>query len=152
MGERLYGMGKEDNGDKWMLYVAADHLNATHRDLGMDMDFPVKVNLEAGERAISCAAFETAAVYLGHALEELLRLPDPWKSHYDLTLKVYQRVVEVKLCQGQLQVGQEIGIKVLQKAKLVEDKLPVQLAISKRLVEKIVTKSRWTIAFLPCNN
>ena len=43
-----------------MIYAAADHLNATARDLGMDMIFPIMVNLEAGERATSCAAFETS--------------------------------------------------------------------------------------------
>ncbi|CAJ1956049.1 unnamed protein product [Cylindrotheca closterium] len=133
LGERLYRMGMEDGGDNWMIYVAADHVNATARELGQDSIFPIRVNLEAGERATSCAAFETAAKYLGFALQEILRLSDPWESHYDLTLKVYQTIVDVKLCQGHLQVGKAIGDEVLQKAKRVEDKMPVQLAMSKAL-------------------
>lgn len=126
-------MGKKNNSEEWMLYAAADHLNATARNLGKDPFFQIKVNLEAGEKAASCAAFEMASKYLGFALQDLLRLGDPWESHYETTLKVYQTTVDVKLCQGHLAVGKSIGEEVLRKAKSPDDKLPVQLALTNAL-------------------
>jgi hypothetical protein len=133
MGQRLYQMGKNNNSEEWMLYAAADHLNATARNLGKDPLFQIKVNLEAGEKAATCAAFEMASNYLGFALQDLLRLGDPWESHYETTLKVYQTTVDVKLCQGHLAVGKSIGAEVLRRAKSPDDKLPVQLALTNAL-------------------
>lgn len=126
-------MGKLENSEEWMLYSAADHLNTTARGLANDPLFQIKVNLEAGDKAASCAAFEMASKYLGFALQDLLCLDDPWESHYETTLKVYQTTVEVKLCQGHLAVGKSIGEEVLRKVKSADDKMPVQLALTHAL-------------------
>lgn len=132
MGKRLYDLGHTDGAEDWMLYAAADHLNSV-RSFLEDPLFLIKLNLEAGDRAASRAAFETASKYLGFALQDLLHTNDPWERHYNITLKVYQTIVDVKLCQGHLSVGKTIGDEVLKKAKTNEDKIPTQLALSKAL-------------------
>lgn len=129
-------MGHSDGAEDWMLFAAVDHLNSVRSILEEDDDdslFLIKVNLEAGSRASSCAAFETASKYLGFALQDLLHMDDPWEEHYDVTLKVYQAIVDVKLCQGHLSVGKTIGEEVLKKARTDEDKIPTQLALTKAL-------------------
>eukprot|EP00980_Cylindrotheca_fusiformis_P027863 scaffold22560_cov135-Cylindrotheca_fusiformis.AAC.74 len=150
MGQRLYQMGKEEKSEEWMLYAAADHLNATARVLGKDPLFQIKVNLEAGEKAASCAAFEMASKYLGFARQDLLLLGDPWESHYETTLKVYQTTVDVRLCQGHLEIGKSIGEEVLRKAKSSDDKMPVQLALAHALgrEEKHKESLRMSVATL----
>ena len=138
LGRRLYKIGSSDSdGRNWLLFAAADHLNATcmqQKSLEKDPLFLTKINLEAGTRAASVAAFETAAKFLGLAMGALLqRVKNPWTNEYDITLKVYQGIVSAELCQGHFEVGNGIATKVLSHAKNPEDKLPTLIALTKAL-------------------
>jgi predicted ATPase len=139
MGRRLYDLGTTSNkGDDWMLYAAADHLNASATmHLPRMEDDPLyltKLNLNVGERAMSNAAYEIASKFLGCAMTSLLQsVKDPWESHYDITLQLYQAIAAVEFCQGHFEMGSGIASRVLEHAKTCEEKLPTQIALAKAL-------------------
>ena len=61
IGTSLFKMSKDPRlGEDWMLLAAADHLNATFTK---DPLFLAKLNLEAGEKCISVAAFAAIGIY-----------------------------------------------------------------------------------------
>lgn len=130
LGLRLYNLGTSLEIDDWMLFVAADHLNATALHLSKeDPLFLIHLNLEVGDRAASLCAYGTASKYLGMAMQSLLRLEKPWEEYYETTLRVYRAISEVELCQGHFEVGKGIGQQVLRRGRSLEDKLPTQVAI-----------------------
>jgi predicted ATPase len=163
VGLRLHEMGKSSSTssgstshslgvrqDDWMLYVAADHLNATAdqvRDTLGEM-FLIQLNLELGERAAGVAAYEIASKYLHLARECLLRgvITDPWDTEYETTLQIYRCLVDVELCQGNFEVGSGLGKSVLQYARTVEDKLPTHIAMVKALRRERKHKSSFDLS------
>jgi hypothetical protein len=135
MGQRLYEMGLSDSGEDWMIFAAADHQNSNVCNLHTidDKISTIKLNLEVGQRATRCVDYETASKYLGTARQILLLIQDPWTTYFDLSLRVHQAMAEVELCRGNFDFGRDIGYKVLEHAKSLEDMLPTQLALSKAL-------------------
>jgi hypothetical protein len=133
MGQRLYEMGLSDSGEDWMIFAAADHQNANVFNLHTldDKISTIKLNLEVGQRATRCAAYETASKYLGTARQILLVIQDPWTTYFDLSLRVHQAMAEVELCRGNFDFGRDIGSKVLEHAKSLDDMIPTQMALSK---------------------
>ena len=134
LGFQLYKLGVSPEGDDWMLFVAADHLNATSIQLNeVDPLFLIEVNLAVGDRALCVSAHQTASKFLGMAMQFLLRIDDPWEEHYDLTLRIYQAVAEVELWQGHFEIGNEIGQQVVTMARIFEDQLPTRVAICRAI-------------------
>jgi hypothetical protein len=130
LGLRLYEMGTSEESDEWMLFVAADHLNATAlHSSDEDPLFLIHLNLDVGDRAATLCAYGTASKYLGMAMQSLLRLKNPWEQYYETTLRVYRAISEVELCQGHFEIGKRIGEQVLHRGQSLEDKLPTQVAI-----------------------
>ncbi len=130
LGLRLYEMGLSQSSDDWMIFIAADHLNASPLPVnGENPMFLIQVNLEAGDRAASISAYETASKYLDMARRLLMRFNKPWEVEYETTLRVYRATAEVELCQGHFSLGKEVGQQVLENATSLEDKLPTQVAI-----------------------
>ena len=155
LGRRLYKIGSLDPSDKnWLLFAAADHLNATCmqlKSLEKDPLFLTKINLKAGTRAASVAAFETAAKFLGFAMGALLqRVKDPWAHEYQITLQVYEGIVIAELCQGHFEVGHGIASKVLSNAKTPEDKLPTLYSLSKALGQECRYVEAYELAQTAC--
>jgi predicted ATPase len=150
VGLRLYEMGKSSSTssgdsssslgvrqDDWMLFVAADHLNATADQVRNTLGemLLIQLNLELGERAAAVAAYEIASKYLHLALDCMLQgtLTDPWDTQYETTLQIYRCLVDVELCQGHFDVGSSMGASVLQRARTAEDKLPTHISMVKAL-------------------
>jgi predicted ATPase len=121
--------------DDWMLFVGADHLNATANQVRNKLGdfFLIRLNLEVGEQAASVAAYEIASKYLGLALQRLQQqdvIEDPWDKEYETTLQIYRCLVDVELCQGHFELGSSLGRSVLQHARTVEDKLHTHIALA----------------------
>jgi len=135
IGTSLFKMSKDPRlGEDWMLLAAADHLNATFTK---DPLFLAKLNLEAGEKCISVAAFASASKCLSFARKRLCEATqDPWTDHYDLSLDIYSLVAEAELARGNWDVGQEVAEAVLEHARCIDDKLPTQIVFAKALGRK----------------
>jgi predicted ATPase len=135
----------------WMLFVAADHLNATSDQVRNTLGemFLIQLNLELGERAAAVAAYEIASKHLRLALECSLQggatMKDPWDTEYKTTLQIYQCLVDVELCQGHFDVGSSMGESLLQHARTVEDKLPTHIALVKALRRELKHKSSFEL-------
>jgi hypothetical protein len=130
LGLKLYEMGMTDHGEDWILFSAADHLNATSLQVkNDDPAFLIKVNLEVADRASSVAAYQYAIKYLGMAKQSLQRMNNPWEDHYDITLRVYRATAEAELCLGHFDVGMAVGQHVISRARCLEDKMPTYVAI-----------------------
>ena len=134
LGLKLYEMGMGSDGEDWVLFSAADHLNATALQLKSDdPTFLIKVNLEVADRASSVAAYQYALKYLGVAKQSLLGMNDPWEDHYCVTLRVYRATAEAELCLGHFDVGMAAGHNVISRARCLDDKMPTYLAICKAI-------------------
>ncbi|CAB9514056.1 serine threonine protein kinase [Seminavis robusta] len=135
-GTVLYEM-YENSGLDWMLLAAADHINATTKAVtkGKDAIFLTKLNLEAGERCMSVAAFDSVSKYLGHATTylETINTEPVWTHHYDLTLQVYSLRADAELANGNWEMGYQLSKQVLEHARSIDDKLPTQLSLAMAL-------------------
>jgi len=128
----LYDICIQGSGEDWILFSAADHLNATSLQLESDdPTFLIKLNLQVAERASSVAAYQSATKYLGIARQSLSKMNNPWEKYYDITLRVYQGTVEAEMCLGNFEVGMVTGQTLLSRARSLEDKLPTYLAIGR---------------------
>jgi len=130
LGLKLYNMGIQGSGEDWILFSAADHLNAASPQLDSDdPTFLIKLNLQVAERASSVAAYQSATKYLGIARQSLSKMKNPWEKYYDIRLRVYQGTVEAEMCLGNFEVGMAAGQTLLSRARSLEDKVPTYLAI-----------------------
>ena len=142
IGDRLYrtfnffksssSNGKVGTRD-WMVLSAADHLNATASEHD-NSQFLASLNLEAGRKCMSMAAFESAAPYLRLGLERVNSLPDPWaQQNYKTTFGLYASLAEAELLQGNLQQGREYAEVVMEHAETDMERIPAELALAKAL-------------------
>jgi predicted ATPase len=121
-----------DVGEDWMLFVAADNLNLTplHGMTPLEM---ATLNLQVGERANQASAFVPARVCLKKGLESLNQIQNPWKAHYDLSLRLCRPAADVELCLGNCDVGDTCCQLTMEKALLVHDKLRASVSLSDSL-------------------
>lgn len=140
----IAGQGNCANDSEWMLFAAAEHLNAASFLYRMHHD-PMKLtclNLKVGELAANKLAYETASKYLMLVMQDLNRLTkgkdqdgqtcsNPWETHYSLTLQTYRLLADVQLRQGHYDTGASSGNQVLQNARCLEDRLSTQMAMTK---------------------
>lgn len=130
VGNKLVELYKGPQGKDWMLFVAADHLNSCTRH-GQDNMYMINLNSECGEKASGVAAFVPAALYMRLALKHLRKLgEDHWETHYDLSLRLYRAITDIELCLGNFDSGKELGQKILDHSRSLEDKLPTFLVMS----------------------
>lgn len=80
------------------------------------------LNLEAGRKAASLAAFPDAATYLKAALAFLNGF-DHWAEDYDLTLSTYNAFIDAELCNQSFPVVKEMIEEVIKHAKSPTDRL-----------------------------
>ena len=74
---------------KHMIFVIVDNMNRGSKLINeSDQRYEVaQLNLEAGEKALSASAFESASKYLLAGLS--LLGPESWNVNYKLSLKLY---------------------------------------------------------------
>lgn len=129
IGKVLVDLASRPQGRDWMLFVAADHLNSCTGH-GQADSFLAELNLACGEKASKLAAFVPGSLYLRLALKYLRKLDeDPWKCHYDLSLRVYREIANIELCLGNFVSGNDLGQRLIENAASLEDKLPTYLAL-----------------------
>jgi len=80
------------------------------------------LNLQAGEKAVSLAAFPNASNFLAKGIE-LLGPSGRWEDHYKLSLSLYSTASEVEVINGNFQRVVDLTQEVLQKAQSLNDKL-----------------------------
>ncbi len=131
IGKKLYELYDKPEGQEWMIFAAADHLNSCIGHGGKDHQSLAKLNLLCGQKARFRAAFVTASMYLKLALSFLRRLDkNPWKSHYDLSFQIYRELSDIELNLGHFSYGSELAQIVLKETKSLEDKLSTFLALA----------------------
>jgi len=87
LGLKLYDMGTQGSSEDWILFSAADHLNATSLQVKSDdPTFLINLNLQVAEQASSVAAYQSATTYFGMARQSLSTMKKPWEEYYDITL------------------------------------------------------------------
>ncbi len=146
MGRRLYKIGKSDAGETWMLFAAADHLNSSLSLTDKDPLFLARMNLDIGERSSKVSAYDQASKCLMAGLEALLLIPDhdPWEEEYDLTLRLHRTIADVELCRGNFESGNEIGQRLLEKARSLQDMLPTYESLALALGrEELHAEGEW---------
>lgn len=114
---------KED----WMLFVGTEHLNASNRT-GSN-EFLFQLNIRAGEKAISIAAYDSAAKCFEKATIHILSRSDPWESNYDVVLSTYRKYADVLLRQGDYEQGECVAQTLLKNAKSIDDKLDTLVSL-----------------------
>lgn len=132
VGKCLIEAANSDQGEDWMLFVAADHLNSTEAN-GMESVDIVRLNLRVGELAIKASAFVPGLAYLRKALESLELLDNPWVVHYELTLQLYLSAADVAFCLGQFESAKALFDDIMAYSNSLATKLEIQLSLSRAL-------------------
>ncbi len=131
IGKKLYELYDKSEGQEWMIFAAADHLNSCIGHGGKDHLSLAKLNLLCGQKARFRAAFVPASMYLKLALNFLRKLDkNPWKTHYDLSFEIYREICDSELCLGHFEYGNELAQIVLKETRNLEDKLSTFLALA----------------------
>jgi predicted ATPase len=132
IGKFLMKLGRSEEGEDWMLFVAADHFNALDSALIGFLDVAI-LNLEVGRKAMNVAAFVPALSYLQHGLGALVKIDGFWNIHYDLALDLHRATAEVELCLGHFERGNELSEIVIERSQSVPDKMRMKLTIGRAL-------------------
>jgi predicted ATPase len=82
-----------------------------------------KLNLKAGCKAKAATAYDTAIEYLETGCN--LLPSDAWQHHYDLTLQLYEKAVEVEYLLGNLDKAKALSEVVLKEARSLLDKVKI---------------------------
>ena len=100
-----------------------------------------KLNLDAGKRAMSIAAFHPAVEYLQVAKK--LMPACHWRDQYEMSLELYSLATEVRFCIGDFKGAREYSVQVIDQKSPAADKLRVYhvlidiLTAEKRFQESI---------------
>lgn len=137
IGTQLFELVENGEGEDWMLFVAADHLNSCSIHGGYSLTL-AKLNLLCGEKANVVAAYVPASMYLQLAMKSLRKSKDHWESQYDLSLRLFRALCNVELCLGNFVSGDQLAREVIENARNLQDRLPtfLSLAIAKGRQEK----------------
>ena len=128
----LMATGKMSDGEDWMLFAAADHLNSVESHDVNPLDL-VRLNLQVGLKAVEISAFVPALSYLHKALESLASVDKAWELHYDTTMQLYRTAADVEFCLGYFERGKSCCDEIMARTKSIDDKLAIDLALSKAL-------------------
>jgi predicted ATPase len=133
IGTLLVKRAHSEEGEDWMLFVAADHLNSVPSQNNVDGLELARLNLEVGEKAVGVSAFVPASRYLQKGLDALEMVNYPWRSCYNLALRLHRAAADVELCLGNFELGRDLSEKIFQNAVSVQDKLPSSLSLANAL-------------------
>jgi predicted ATPase len=130
IGTRLFKLVENDEGEDWMMFVAADHLNPCSIHDGGDSLTLARLNLLCGEKANVVAAYVPASIYLQLAIKNLRKCPDHWESNYYLSLRIFRALCDVELCLGNFESGDQLAKEVMDRAQNLQDRLPTFLSLA----------------------
>lgn len=132
----LWSKGIANTNNHWVLYVAADHLNEINHSNVSNNKYALKmtiVNLEAGERSMKLAAFNSAAEYLQKGIKAIKKIRIYWEHHYELSTRLYRALANVELILGHYETGYKIAKQLFDKVHDVKDALPTYKAVGQAL-------------------
>ena len=129
VGACLWQLGLADDGEDWMLFVAADNLNG-NKFVDLDLIFMVDVNVLVGRTALVMGAYAAASSYLQKGIELLKQIDCYWEERYDLSLQLFQAYATAELYRGHIDKGGVIAQIVLKNAKGLRDQLPMYLTLA----------------------
>eukprot|EP00957_Ditylum_brightwellii_P205625 15344668-Ditylum_brightwellii.AAC.1 len=98
-----------------VLFLVVDQLNRGQKFITKEKDRMelATLNLKAGEKAMSLAAFISSASYLRAGIDLLCN--DHWEMCYDLSLQLHNLYVEAEYCNGHFEeVGHAAGVVIKQ--------------------------------------
>ncbi len=93
------------------------------------------INLEAGLKAVSLAAFPDACRFL-RAGADFLEGGDYWNEQYDLSLNLFSTAIDAELCNQNFDLVADLVKEVLVHARTVKDKLRAQVALINSLGQR----------------
>jgi predicted ATPase/signal transduction histidine kinase len=122
---RLLWKNTSDESLSENLFEIVDHLN-----LGLALvTSPVekeeiaRLNLKAGQKAKAATAYEAAVKYLDTGLKQLSS--DCWEKQYDLTLALYEEIVEAEFLSTHFEQARTLSQKVLQHTKTILEQIKI---------------------------
>ena len=118
-------------------FFTVDNMNRGSKlidDVDQKMEV-AQLNLEAGEKAISASAFESAAKYFLNGLS--LLGPDSWEAKYSLTISLYDAASEALFVTGDFSQLTKLTEKPLLNARSFEDKLNIHNNLVRALGGKL---------------
>ena len=133
IGKFLLEFADSKDGEDWMIFVAADHLNLFPEKTGMTSLDLAQLNLRVGGKAVEVAAFVPASTYLHKAIDFVGEVENPWDEHYKLSLKIYEDAANVDLSLGRFEEGKRFCDIILENAKADNDKLRLYLTLGHAL-------------------
>jgi predicted ATPase len=121
--------GNSSDGEDWMLFVAADHLNdiTNHNMKPLEM---TKLNLQVGEKAVKVSAFAPASTYLRRGIEALEAVDSPWEHHYALSFRIFQAAADAEFCLGHYDQGAEYCQLVIKRSRSDLERLHAQFSLA----------------------
>jgi predicted ATPase len=134
LGKLLFDMSSRERylGQEVLLYVAADQLNQVNKILlsqeGEDMRFDLaRLNLQAAKLSISKSAFYPAVELLRTGISQLCSgSAEMWSEHYDLSLELYNLLLENEYTIGNQEEAKVAIDQVLKQARSSTDKFRAQ--------------------------
>jgi histidine kinase len=123
----------DDVEDAEALFSLTNHFNkAKHiiTDPAKKFDL-AKLNLEAGERAMSISAFIPAADYFQIGISLLPKTK--WTDHYEVCLRLHTVSADAEYCTGKFAPSSARARAVLQHGRSVQDKIPSYITIVQSL-------------------
>ncbi|MBA3534772.1 MAG: AAA family ATPase [Ardenticatenales bacterium] len=135
------------------LFEIVDHLNTGQHLLSdsAEREQLTHLNLRAGQKAKSSAAYEPAAQYIQMALS--LLPPGHWQSHYDLSLSLYKVAAEIAFLRGEFEQMTVVAQEVLRHARTTLDQVPfrellIQATVVARKLEESLKQSSEALSLL----
>jgi predicted ATPase len=135
LAKHLIYLGNLSEGEDWMLFVAADHLNAAGKN-GMSPLETATLNAQVGEKAVATAAFIPALKYLERGMEALCQIKSPWELHYDLALRLHRSAANVELCFGDFAKGEAFCRVLIANTTSTRETLRIKLNLAHALGQR----------------
>ena len=122
------------DGDEWMLFVAARHFNSVPRRYIVSLDALASLNLKTAKTSTAKASLPQAVELLRSGVS-CLDNDTCWKSDYDLSLDLYNRLISAEFALRNNDAARAAINVVLSNATSLRDKSTSHLAMMRLAVE-----------------
>ncbi len=125
IGSILRDMKDRECGKTWMLFACIEQFNSVkssmfNKNHSIDL---VRLNLEAGEKAVKMSAYVPATNYLQEGIN-LIDLQNQWNAEtYDLCLHLYTNLAISQYCNGNFDICEMVCNRVITEAHTLTEKI-----------------------------
>lgn len=122
-------------GSEWIRYQAAMQLSLGQSNISSDEGRIelAQLNLSAGKKAISMAAFSTAVDCLKKGMNELDRIEGSWEKHHDLQVSLHQCLADVLCSTGSPVRSEELAHEIVKHAQSNNERETACLTLARAL-------------------